>query len=439
MKKYLVIGLFLWFSFVSVWAQPSGKTYTIAANPKAGFSWGYLLYIPDTVDKTKKLPILFTMNDSGIFESVAELEQATRERFGRGNEDYIAYEVGVPMVLPLVLREKGKIDAHDLNRAAFLVQQGPYKRLDKQVIAMLEDARKQLKKEGIRTQKKFLAAGFSSAGAFGWKLALLHPKKILAVAVGGEMYPALPVKVFKGKKLLFPVGVGDVKEITGRDFNEKAWRRIPILLTNGAYDYNDPLNSLFGQEDGDLVIYVFGRGTLQTRWETARSLLAQLAPNVQTHTYPKTEHEPIQQDIIAFLKMHLQGGPLRPLTLTDTAGNPAWLPLQVSQLYWGRQTPLTHDKEYLRDTDLMLQVPGDHMPFWVRFAVAVDIIQNGEVVLSGLPVRGFFEEENGFFLQVPVDAEEAKELKTKSSSVFQVRSALPEVLHIPAELTVQIK
>ena len=79
------------------------------------------------------------------------------------------------------------------------------------------------------------------------------------------------------------------------------------------------------------------------------------------------------------------------------------------------------------------------MPFWVRFAVAVDIIQNGEVVLSGLPVRGFFEEENGFFLQVPVDAEEAKELKTKSSSVFQVRSALPEVLHIPAELTVQIK
>ncbi len=439
MKKYLWTGFLLLVAVVAGWAAPEGEIRTVPANPKAGFYWDYLLYIPNTVDKEKTLPVLFTMNDSGIFKSAAELEQATRERFGRGNEDYIAYEIGVPMVLPLIPREKGEVNSHDLNRAAFLVKEGPYKRLDKQVIAMLQDARKQLKKEGIRTQKKFLVAGFSSAGAFGWKLALLHPKKILAVAAGGEMYPALPVKSFKGKELLFPVGVSDVKEVTGRDFNEKAWRKIPILLTNGAYDYNDPLNSVYGQEDGDLVLYVFGQGSIQNRWETARALLAQLAPNVQTHTYPKTEHEPIQQDMIAFLKTHSQGGPLRPIALTDTSRNPVWLPLQVTRLYWGKQTPLTHDKEYLGDTDLMLQVPGKQMPFWVRFACEVDILQGGKVVLSGLPVRGFFEEENAFFLQVPVSPEEAALLRAAKSSVFTVRSRLPEVLAVPSDLTVTVK
>ena len=143
--------------------------------------------------------------------------------------------------------------------------------------------------------------------------------------------------------------------------------------------------------------------------------------------------------MIAFLKTHSQGGPLRPIALTDTSRNPVWLPLQVTRLYWGKQTPLTHDKEYLGDTDLMLQVPGKQMPFWVRFACEVDILQGGKVVLSGLPVRGFFEEENAFFLQVPVSPEEAALLRAAKSSVFTVRSRLPEVLAVPSDLTVTVK
>ena len=438
MKKLLLAGSFLFMGGFFAWANSEGQIQTVKANPKAGFYWDYLLYVPKTVDKSKKTPLLFTMNDSGIFDSSADLEAATRARFGRGNEDYIAYEVGVPMVLPLVLRERGKIDAHDLNRAAFIVQQGPYKRLDKQVIAMLEDARKQLKKEGIQTQKKFLVAGFSSAGAFGWKLALLQPKKILAVAVGGEMYPALPVKVFKEKKLLFPVGVGDVKEITGRNFNEKAWRRIPILLTNGAYDYNDPLAFLFGKEDSLLILQIFGSGTVQSRWEKARALLKQLAPNVQTYTYPKTEHEPVQGDMIAFLQQHLHGGPLHPIVPMDTSANPAWMPLQVVQLYFGKQTPLSHDTAYLGETDLMLKVRRPQIPFWVRLGCAVDIMQDEKIILQGLPIKGIFEEENCAFLQIPLSPDDMGVLKSQKSAVFNVRSALPEVLTIPQTLKVTI-
>ncbi len=439
MRKILFLLCYIAAVAMPAWTQPSGTLRTIAANAKKGFEWDYLLYVPDSLDKSRSVPILFTMNDSGIFDTVSALEQATRERFGRGNEDYIAYETGVPMVLPLILRSEGKIDSHDLNRAAFLIEEGPLKRLDEQVIAMLKDARKQLKKEGIRTDKKFLVAGFSSAGAFGWKLALLQPKEILAVAVGGEMYPALPAETLEGEKLLFPVGVYDMKAITGKKFDLKAWRKIPILLTNGSYDYNDPLNALYGQEDGDLVLRVFGKGTLQNRWERARFLLGELAPNVQTYTYPKTEHEPVQQDMISFLKKHMKGEDFHPIVLTDTSDKPEWLPLQVSGLYWGKQTPLTQDREYLGDTDLMLEVPAASVPFWLRFVCVVDLLQGDKTVLEGLPVRGIFSEKDSSFLQIPVSPAQAGLLKGHSKPVFSVRSRIPEVLVIPEDLTFAVQ
>ena len=437
MKKIWLVFFLLCFTF-SAWAQPTGQIHTISANPKAGFAWDYLLYIPDSLDKLKTLPILFTMNDSGIFDSAEELEAATRARFGRGNEDYIAYELGVPLVLPLVARERGPVNSHDLNRAAFLLPDGPFKRLDKQAIAMLKDARKQLKKMGIKSRKKFLVAGFSSAGAFGWKLALLQPKHILAVAAGGEVYPALPVEKWQGEELIFPVGVSDLKEVTGQAFNRKAWLKVPILLTNGEYDYNDPLFAVFGAEDGALLKRVFGNGTVQDRWERARVLMAQLAPNVQTHTYPKIEHEPMQRDMISFLRTHLSGGPLQPIVLTDTSANPVRLPLEVKGLYWGEETPLTQDREYLKDTDLMLQVSGDYLPSWIR-AVTVDVLQEQEPILKELKIKGFFTQKDSFFLQVPISEEEVDILKNYTQPVFSIKANLAQVLSVPEELTFTVK
>ena len=442
MKKLFSAVCVLCLAISMGWASaPTGKTYKIAANPAKGFLWDYLLYIPDTIDKALTHPVLFTMNDSGIFDSMEELEQETRERFGKGNEDYIAYHVGVPMVLPLIPREEGAMNAHDLNRAALLMQEKNLKRLDLQVLAMLKDARKQLKKEGIATKRKILIAGFSSAGSFGWKLALLHPEKVLAVVAGGEAYPVLPLTDYEGETLPYPVGVADFKEIVERKFQEKAWRKIPIFVFNGALDYNDPLpfNDIYTDSERELIKKLFGDETLQERWEKIRGVLAQVAPNVQTHTYPKTEHRPIPEDMILFLRTQLSGGPLRPIVPKDTSNEPDVFPLRAKGLYWGQAAPVKHDREHLGDTDLLVLIKGKEYRDWVRSSCTFDIIQDGQVLVSDLRSHGVFNSGDAHFLQATVNEEDAAKLRARKKKTFQVIAKPEQILVIPEMLTLTVR
>lgn len=441
MKQLFSLFTLLCASIGAFCAQPTGETYKIAANPKAGFEWPYLLYVPQNIDRSVKLPILFTMNDSGIFDSAEELEKETCARFNRGeHESVIACGVGVPMVVPLIPRKEGPVNAHDLNRAVFQIQEGPLKRLDLQVLAMLKDARKQLAKQDIRTQRKFLVSGFSSAGSFGWKLTLLHPKKVLALVAGGETYPTLPASYYDTEELIFPVGVADFKKFTGKTFDKKAWNKIPIFLFNGEYDYNDPMpfDDIYGEEEKVIVKQILGDNNIQARWKRARELLQELAPSVQTHTYPNTEHEPVATDMIAFLQTHIHGGPLHPIVPQDTSVKPSWLPLKATALYWGQQAPFKHDREYLEDTDLIVEIPITHWRSWIRGACSFDIMQDGQVILPDVKSRGAFSENQKKFLQISLDKQEVKRLKSMPERTFSLRSNIPQVVAIPAELTFTI-
>ena len=112
---------------------------------------------------------------------------------------------------------------------------------------------------------------------------------------------------------------------TGKKFDKQTWLKIPILITAGGDDYNDPLpyNDVYGEEDRMVTLKVFGEGSSQDRWEKSRQILAQSAPNVQTHTYPHVEHAWERQDVIDFLNAHKNGGPLKPITPTDTSSKPS--------------------------------------------------------------------------------------------------------------------
>lgn len=114
--------------------------------------------------------------------------------------------------MPLVLREiDSSLYSHELNRAVFILQEGPYKRLDLQVLNMFKDARKQLKKQGISTKKKILVAGASASGSFAWRFTILHPGYVLACFAAAQHYPTLPLQEFNGEKLIYPIGVADFK------------------------------------------------------------------------------------------------------------------------------------------------------------------------------------------------------------------------------------
>lgn len=438
MKKILLTLLALLGVFSSLYAQSTGEILTFPANPAKGFNWGYVLYLPKDMDTSKKLPILFTMNDSGSFNTLEELVEATRERMNNNeHERQIADGVGVPMLIPLVLRVNGAVNAHEWNRAVFIMQDGPLKRLDLQVLAMLQDAKKQLKKRGIRSEEKILVAGFSSAGGFGWRLTMLYPRKVLCAAIGGEIYPPLPLAEYEGTNLIYPVGVYDFETYTGKSFHLREWQKVPILLTNGAQDFNDPLpyEDVFGEEEREISMHVLGNGSCQQRWEKAQEILTPLAPNVQIHTYPNMEHNTVWQDEINFLKQHIKGGPLTPIELTDTSSYPSLIPVRISGLFWGQEAPLTNEREYLQDTDLILQ--GTRVPRGLN-RCAIDILHQQTVVLTKSEEHCFGWLRQGY-IQIYLSEDEVKKLKSYQDRTFSVRSHHPEVLEIPADLTFTVR
>ena len=459
MKKWISTFVLLFALALSAFAaKATGEILQFPASPKDGFEWGYVLYLPQNMDLSKPLPLLFVMNDNGIHKTQEENIKSVLSRFERPSgaevEYGIADGVGVPMVLPMVLREpptKGKpqlLYSHSLNRAVFVLKDGPYARLDLQVLAMLKDARKQLKKRNIPTQKKFLIAGFSAAGSFGDKLAFLHPENILAVAVGGEHYPMLPFETYHDIPLIFPTGAYDMKEYAGKKFNKKAWLKIPIFMVEGGEDYNDPLpyTDTYGNEERNTIVQVLGEGTAQDRWKNVRKILSQVAPNVQTYTYPHLEHEWVTQDVIDFLNAHKNGGPLKPITPTDTSDRPAVLPIHVTKLYWGEDAKAAAPvdaHQFVEKNELYLRVEKlEKFPFWSHSPCGFDILYQGKVILEmkECPRSQFRNREKDIGLQaVSFSDENLAVLKKTGGKTFSLRSRYPYVWDVPENLTFTIK
>lgn len=443
MKKIFLHVLFLVGISLPLQAQSTGEILTFPKNPQKGFEWGYALYLPQEMDTSKPLPILLTMNNEDVEDSLEELEQEVLRALRKNYSLYgIADGVHVPLLVPLVLQGKGLLHTHQINRATFVTQEGPFARLDEQILAMLQDARTQLATRNIKTDKKFLVAGFSSAGAFAWRWMMLHPTQVLAGAVGGHQDVLYPLEKYKDIPLIYPAGVYDFKMYTGRKFDKQAWKKIPILLVNGGADYNDPLpyKKVYGEEESRTWEQLYGDKNLQQKWQQMQTILAPLAPNVQMHTYPHLGHETIWQDEIDFLNKHLNGGPLKPIIPTDTSSYPALLPIRVNHLYFGKKAPIQKDREYLEDTDLILQTEQE-APYWIRYknACRLDILSDGEPVLHKIFCRGIFATDEGYsFLQVFLSTQEIEQLKQTGKKEFSVYSHFPDILFIPENLTFKI-
>ncbi len=445
MKKLLCCVILL-FCFTTVHAESTGEILTFPANPAKGFHWGYALYLPKTLDASQKLPILFEMNNMGVTSSVEQTKEKVLSEIRHNSFVHkIPDGVGVPMLMPFVQREnRGNplLYTHELNRAVFVSQEEKLKRLDLQVLLMIADARKHLKKRGIRTTSKVLVAGYSASGAFCWRWTMLHPDKVLAAACGGDHYPMLPVEKLDETELIYPVGVYDFKPYTGRRFNRKAWLKVPLLCTNGEMDLHDPLpneDCWAADVERPILKRVLPEREVLGRMRHNFQLLNKWAPNVQTHLYPNVDHHAVTEDMIAFLKQHMRGGSLKPIALTDTTSWEIKLPGKVSTLFFGKEAPVP-DKTHLDELDLILlstPVPRGLM------GCEVDILHQGKtaVTVQKKQCYGWFgHSKDGFsYIQINLSEEQAAQLNSYKDRTFTVRARHPEILDIPADLTFTVK
>ena len=166
------------------------------------------------------------------------------------------------------------------------------RRLDLQLLAMIDDARRRLRGRGIATRSQVLLSGFSAAGMFVNRFSMVHPERVLAVASGSPGgWPLAPAEAVAEQRLPYPVGVADLPRLFGRGFDLQAFRQVRCLCFLGDQDENDAVDfeDGFDPSDKTLVDALFG-DTPVGRWPSAQALYEDAGTGCHFRLYEGVGH-----------------------------------------------------------------------------------------------------------------------------------------------------
>ncbi|HKX82816.1 MAG TPA: hypothetical protein VJL58_01235 [Pyrinomonadaceae bacterium] len=315
MLKYLTLGVLFLAPLTAVAAQ-SVNTAPIRQEPKPnnGFSYPYYLYVPaelrDQKLKKQTHTILVLPNNTGKVDDSFDVHDAdVKRRIGQAG--MIASALKVAVLMPVFPRPATdwRIYTQALDRDSLVTDKKEYSRLDLQLIAMIDDARSQLKKENLKFDRRVLINGFSAQGMFANRFTFLHPDRVKAAAIGSPGgWPIAPVESYNEKTLRYPIGIADVKKITGKAIDFNALRKVPLFVFLGDKDDNDSVifGDSYDDEDKELMLPLFGQKPVD-RWEISKALYQRARLNAQFTMYSNVGHTVTQEmrdDIRAFLLKH---------------------------------------------------------------------------------------------------------------------------------------
>lgn len=320
MKKIVIFLSLILFSNFPASAQEnqqsSGDIIKVEAKSDNGFSYPYYLFIPSELREKKARKkthtILVLPNNTGKLDDSLEFHESdVKKRIERNRT--LGSMMKTVLLMPVFPRPAAdwKIYTHALDRDAMLTGKKDFSRFDLQLIAMIDDARKLLKKNKLKLDKKVLLTGFSASGMFTNRFAFLHPERVKAAAIGSPGGWAIaPVSIYKEKNLRYPIGVNDFKNVSGENLNLKELRKVPLFIFLGDRDENDSV--IFGdsyeEDDKTLIFEIFGKTPVE-RWEISKSLYEQAKLNARFKLYPNVEHTvnaEMQKDVKDFLLKYIQ-------------------------------------------------------------------------------------------------------------------------------------
>lgn len=300
--KHVIYILSVLLLMVRVFPAQSGTIYSgevvkVEAQPAKGFAYPYYLYVPKATSEPKnvqeKSTLLVIPNNSGkLTDDFRVHEEDVKRSIGDNGKLFDA--LGLAVLMPVFPRSKTdwKIYTHALDRDVMLTDKKEYSRLDLQLIGMIDDARAKLATEKLRFDKRVFIMGFSAAGMFANRFTFLHPKRVKAAAIGSPGGWAIaPIASFEKKNLRYPIGTGDFAMVSGKKFDLKNLRRVPLFLFLGDKDENDsvPFRDGYEKEDEDLIFALFGI-TLVERWEVSRKIYRDENLNAEFRLYPNVKH-----------------------------------------------------------------------------------------------------------------------------------------------------
>lgn len=294
---------------------PQDTLIAVEADPKAGFWHDYLLFLPKGVVKDKKNCLLVEPNNTGFTSDSIEKHLAgaifTATERSIGNN--VSTELKLPFLVPVFPRTKSQhlVYTHALDRDAMLSTQERIKRLDLQLLAMVKDAQARLQELRIPVEEKIIMTGFSASGSFVNRFTFLHPDAVKAVVAGGlNGILMLPRRKMAGHPLNYPLGVNDLQEITGKEFDLKEYRKVPQFLFMGALDDNDavPYDDAYNNEERAVIYATVGTQMQPQRWENCKQIYLQDEINAEFRTYSEVGHRStagINLEVIHFLMNHI--------------------------------------------------------------------------------------------------------------------------------------
>jgi pimeloyl-ACP methyl ester carboxylesterase len=195
---------------------------------------------------------------------------------------------------------------HALDLDTMITQKPGLIRLDLQLLAMIDDARRRLPS----VQERVLMMGFSADAMFANRFTLLHPERVRAVTIGSPGgWPMVPVRQVGDTKLRYPIGTANLTEVGGRTLRLEDLRNVSMFFYLGDQDTNDsgPYKDGYDPEDRMIVDKLFGTTPVQ-RWPRAEELYRQAGVPATFRLYPGAGHVPneaMDRDVFEFLQKNL--------------------------------------------------------------------------------------------------------------------------------------
>lgn len=224
-QKFLCILLFI----VSSNLCAADLVVEVQANPKKGFFFPFFLKVPE-VTETNYL-IVETNNTGKVSDDFNIHRNSAREAvLGNALGPWVSKKLKAPILVPAFPRPEKDWETytHALDRDTILVESGKLRRIDLQLLAMINEAKSVLETHSITVNKKVIMTGFSASGTLANRFSLLHPEYLQVVVAGGlNGILMLPVDSLNEEELNYPLGINDFKEITGRAFEKEQWKALP--------------------------------------------------------------------------------------------------------------------------------------------------------------------------------------------------------------------
>jgi len=132
----------------------------IKAQPSLGFEFPFFLKIPDEAIKSATQYLVVETNNSGIVsdDHKVHYQKARKAIVGNAIGPWIAKKLNFPILIPVFPRSETdwEIYTHALDRDTMLVKSGKGKRLDLQLLAMISQAKKELRKHSVIIKEKVI-------------------------------------------------------------------------------------------------------------------------------------------------------------------------------------------------------------------------------------------------------------------------------------------